>query len=91
MSKTLNADAFQHFPNELKALIQWCAAGKGEPGSPTYKAPINPHTGGLAKVDEPATWGTFEQAQAMGYGLVGFVFSENDPYSVIDLDTYKAQ
>lgn len=88
--------SFDNFPAELLALPQWCAAGAGSPfladgkQNPTYKAPINPHTGGWARVDDPKTWGTFEQARAAGYPFVGFMFSDHDPYAVIDLDTYKA-
>ena len=78
------------FPAELKALPQWCAAGAGDPAAKGYKAPINPHTSGWASVTDPKTWGTFEEAVATGYPLVGFVFSASDPYAVIDLDTYKA-
>ena len=84
------ATEYLHFPQELKDLPQWCAAGAGGAESKTYKAPIDPHTGRFASVADPTTWGTFEQARAMGLPLVGFMFSKSDPYAVIDLDTYKA-
>lgn len=71
-----------NIPGELRSLRQWCAAGsKGQEGRP-----IDPKTKQWASVDDPATWGTFEEAVATGYPLVGFVLSEKDPYVVIDLD-----
>lgn len=71
-----------NIPSELRALRQWCAAGaKGNEGRP-----INPKTKTWAAVDDPSTWGTFEEAVATGYPLVGFVLAESDPYAVIDLD-----
>lgn len=79
------------FPAELRALPQWMVAGSGEPGTPDYKRPINARTGGWGSATNPATWCTFEEAMASPYPLKGFVFSESDPFAVIDLDTYKAK
>jgi hypothetical protein len=57
------------------------------------KLPINPRTGGLANITEPATWGTFEQATAavkcFGLTGVGFVFTDKDSYCGIDLDNCR--
>lgn len=91
----------QYFPAELRALPQWCVAsllpdstGKDD------KRPYNPKTGNPASTTDPRTWGTFEEAIALRdywretsapRAQVGFVFNENDPYAVIDLDTYKAK
>jgi len=91
----------QFFPAELRALPQWCVAsllpdstGKDD------KRPYNPKTGNPASTTDPRTWGTFEEAIALRdywrqssapRAQVGFVFNENDPYAVIDLDTYKAK
>jgi hypothetical protein len=77
------------FPEELKALPQWMVAGASE--GPDYKRPINPKTNKWGSVTDPSTWGTYEEAMASNYPLKGFVFSKNDPYAVIDLDTYKAK
>lgn len=79
------------FPAELRALPQWMVAGAGDPSSREYKRPIDPKTGAWGSPTNPATWGTFEQAMASPYPLKGFVFSPDDPFSVIDLDTYKAK
>src|SRR5687768_16048090 len=67
-------------PAELKALRQWVLAGP-------EKEPINPHTGGRANVNDPATWGSYEEAyRAARGGRLGFVISANDPYCLIDID-----
>lgn len=54
------------------------------------KPPVNPHIGGGASHSDPSTWGTFEQARvfAMTRKLagVGFVLSEKDDFTGIDLD-----
>lgn len=78
------------FPAELRSRPQWMAAGSGDPSSKDYKRPISPKTGGWGSPTNPAHWGTFEEAMAMGYPLVGYCFDQSDPYCVIDLDTYKA-
>jgi primase-polymerase (primpol)-like protein len=61
-----------------------------KPQRKPHKLPINPHTGGLAETDRPATWGSYDEAvnAARRFGLtgVGFVFSDDDCLSGIDLD-----
>lgn len=58
-------------------------------GSAT-KVPVNPHTGQLAKVDDPATWSDFETARAAveKYHLAGIgrVVTDQDKFSGVDLD-----
>jgi len=67
-------------PEEMRAYRQWVCHD-------TAKRPINPHTGKLASVADPSTWGTYEEALAANCGVgVGFVFTENDPFFGIDLD-----
>lgn len=83
-------------PGEMLARQQWVGARLTErPGGKLEKQPINPHTGGLAKVNDPATWGAFEAALAWRNRqppqpgvrcAVGYVFTENDPHVGIDLD-----
>lgn len=68
-----------NIPQELRSLRQWVAAN-------AKKEPINPRTGKLASVTDPATWGSFEEAKAAGHPSVGFVLSSSDPYAIIDLD-----
>lgn len=79
------------FPAELRALPQWMVAGSGDPSSREYKRPINAKTGNWGSPTDPKTWCTFEEAMASPFPLKGFVFHDTDPYSVIDLDTYKAK
>lgn len=90
----MSADQYEQLPDEMKVLVQWCAAGAFEPGLPAHKAPINPHTGRHASVTDRTSWGTFEQAVTFArlnrLPFIGFVLTDDDPYSVIDLDTYKA-
>lgn len=54
------------------------------------KLPFCPTTGGLAAVDDPATWSDYATAVAAyecgGYDGIGFVFTANDPFAFIDLD-----
>lgn len=73
----------EHIPADLRAYSQWVCHDAA-------KRPINPHTGTKASVADPATWGTFEQACeafAAGRGAgIGFVFTDSDPFTGIDLD-----
>jgi len=67
-------------PEELKQYRQWCVAAEN-------KAPLNPYTGQYASVADPSTWGTYQEASQ--HGEVGFVFTGQDPYTVIDVDYGK--
>ena len=78
--------------DELSTHRQWvCWALETRPGAtkPT-KPPKSPHTGFGASHAKPADWGTYEQAEAMAkrrkFAGVGFVLSEDDDYTGIDLD-----
>jgi hypothetical protein len=66
----------------LKSLPQWvCHKGK---------IPMCPHNALRASVTNPATWGTYAQAIACckkrGHDGVGFVLTEHDDLTGIDLD-----
>lgn len=74
--------SWQQIPEELKAIPQWV-------GATDDKRPIDPKTGKYADVTLRETWGTFEQACCCGAPNIGFVFSPDDPYCFIDLDTNK--
>jgi primase-polymerase (primpol)-like protein len=79
-------------PAELKALPQWITwFTASRDGRPT-KLPIDPTRGKLARVNDPDTWASFEEAlhdyRTSGgrrAGL-GFVFSSDDPYVGVDID-----
>lgn len=74
MSSTWN-----NLPAELRQLSQWVTVGPN-------RVPLNPRTGHEAKVNDPSTWVSFEEAIRSGYSNIGFVLSKTDPYSIIDLD-----
>ena len=80
---------------ELKKLSQWVAYRLvwNEKKGKADKRPINPHDGTGAKANDPATWGTFDEAMsyaeragliASKSGGVGFEFGNG--YCGIDLD-----
>ena len=78
--------------DELRQHKQWVAwrllmrPGATKPTKP----PVNPHNGLGASHSDPKTWGTYEQAEACAkrknFAGVGFVLSEDDDYTGIDLD-----
>lgn len=91
---------FSNFPAELRARPQWCVATlQPLAGSKLDKRPLNARTGAAASPTDPKTWSTFEEAIATRdawragdapNAQIGFVFAVDDPFAVIDLDTYKA-
>ena len=48
------------------------------------KVPINPQTGGYASVNDSATWSCYDKIRNDSHK--GFVLTENDPFTCIDLD-----
>ena len=74
---------WQSIPQELRERAQWCVAG-------AEKAPrIATHGLPCAKSNDPSTWRTFDEASAFAahHDLhVGYVLSESDPFTCIDLD-----
>lgn len=77
-------------PAEYEGHPQFVAWGwRVRKGSWT-KPPINPATGANAESDDPSTWGTADEAFAardrLGLDGVGFVVTEVDDFSFIDLD-----
>lgn len=72
----------ENIPAELKQMPNWvCWQGEA-------KIPRNPHTGNNAKSNDPATWGTFEEAVAAcdKYGFDGLGFEFAPPMFGVDLD-----
>lgn len=78
-------------PQEMREYAQWIVWRYEEVsgGKPT-KVPYSVKTGRLASVTDPSTWATFDECRAGlhagWYSGVGFVFTESDPYTGIDLD-----
>jgi hypothetical protein len=58
-----------------------------------HKLPIDPRTGGLAASTRSATWSTANDALAAvgrwNLSGVGFVFTDSDPYSGVDIDNCR--
>ena len=78
-------EPFARVPVELKAYRQWVNWTQED----DKKVPVNPHTLGHAGVHWRNTWASFDIARTVahrsGLGL-GFVLTEDDPYTVVDLD-----
>lgn len=80
-----------NLPMELRQYKQFvCWKYEDFDGTKPTKVPYNPVSGWPAKVNEPMTWHDFDtcvNAVAAGkYDGVGFVLTENDPFTFIDLD-----
>jgi len=80
-------------PEELKALNQWVAWKLELRDEKLTKIPINPNTGHNAASDKTETWASFDKAvqhyeksKKAGCAGIGFMFSNNDPYTGVDLD-----
>lgn len=76
---------YERIPDELQQLSQW-VNWRDDDGR---KIPVNPQTLRNAGVNWPNTWSRFGQAQGVAVehelGL-GFVITEDDPYTCVDLD-----
>lgn len=76
-------------PDEWPQWVCW-RYGPPRKNGKRPKIPYNPHTGTAADVSNPETWGAHHEAADTflkgGYDGIGFVFSESDPFTGIDLD-----
>jgi len=52
------------------------------------KRPINYRTGQVASAQDPANWLSYDEAVATGHPI-GFVFTENDPFWFVDIDSCR--
>ena len=91
MNDTTNIEVkLKEIPEELTRLNQWVAWREFKTNNKTKKIPINPNSGQPAKVNEPSTWGCYEDAvkccQNGDFNGIGFVFTKTDPFVGIDLD-----
>ncbi|NLL36543.1 MAG: hypothetical protein GX256_03350 [Fretibacterium sp.] len=82
--------AAENIPDELKALPQWVVWHAVKRGGKMTKQPYQV-SGHSAKVNDPATWTTFDRAfeayEAGGAEGVGFVFAQGGGIVGVDLDT----
>jgi phage/plasmid primase, P4 family, C-terminal domain len=83
-----------NIPHELKKLDRWVNWRFEVRNGKLTKVPINPVTGGRAMSNNPATWGTFEDAVLHAYDIdsignenrgIGFMFS-GDGFLGVDVD-----
>ena len=80
-------------PRELQDYKQWvCWKRIGQQGR--IKLPISPATGKAASCMAPATWGSYRPARRAVSRLhldgIGFVFTDSDPYTGVDLDDFRS-
>lgn len=95
--RMISPEHLSNIPDPLKQLPQWVvwrresitdeATGETE----TIKMPRRTHGGGKAKTNDPDTWSTYEQTadtyiSTKRYAGIGFIITENDPFTGIDLD-----
>lgn len=86
---------YQSIPNEMKMFPQWIVWRYEDTESPKpTKVPYSPRTASHALVDDPSTWATFDEAvhcirTSTYYAGIGFVLTDNDPFTFIDLDDPK--
>lgn len=82
-----------NIPAELKERPQWVCWSYRERDGKRTKLPIDPKTGALASSTDPSTWSTFGEATlSLEWGHhdgIGFVFTANDPFFMIDLDSAR--
>jgi len=87
----------ENIPYELRNYRQFCMwkYEKSDGEKPT-KVPYCAQTGKHASVNNPQTWCSFDQAAhtletlPQSYSGIGFVLTENDPFTFIDLDAPKS-
>ena len=82
---------FAAVPDELKQLRQWvCWRLETQGRQKATKPPYCARTGESAKVNDPGTWSTFEEAvqaaQSQKFGGIGFMFTAEDLFCGVDLD-----
>jgi putative DNA primase/helicase len=77
-------------PVELQSLPQWMAWAYELRDGKWTKPPRNPLTGEHGSHSDGTTWSTFPIAHGTytrcGYDGVGFVLTDGDPYTALDLD-----
>ncbi|WP_119068751.1 DUF3987 domain-containing protein [Rubrobacter indicoceani] len=74
----------------MKDFAQWiCWRYEDRSGGKKTKVPYSPTTGRRARTDDPSTWTTLSEVRraAPDYDGVGFVFTEQDPFLGVDLDS----
>lgn len=78
---------YQNIPFEMRQYRQWVLWKFEEVNGKNTKVPYST-SGLLASVNNPQSWTSFDNvlANVHNYNGIGFVLTQNDPYSFIDLD-----
>lgn len=78
-------------PAELRERPQWVIWRRAERDGKTTKVPYRCDGSGMASSTDPSTWSTYESAIASTGARIadgiGYVFSADDLYVGVDLDT----
>lgn len=80
---------YDNIPHEMRQYAQWCCwKYEDRGGQKPTKVPYNPVTNHMASVTDANTWCSYEYAvaNASRFDGIGFILSDNDPYTFIDLD-----
>ena len=88
-----NRQRWAQIPIELRRRPQWCYTYPGDPEPLRRKAPRKKGNA-LASDTSPSDWMSFEQACAYAEqvgGDIGYVLTEDDEFSCIDLDVKDAK
>ena len=89
----------ENIPAELREYRQfvcWKFIPRNGSEKPA-KVPHSPITGQPANVNDPTTWGSFDDAVKVvssnsdEYAGIGFVLTDNDPFAFIDLDLAQGE
>lgn len=83
--------SFNRIPADLRAYPQFVVWRYVDRGGPKpSKLPFSPRNGQVASVTDATTWATFSESIAAfdngGFDGIGFVFTDADPFTGIDLD-----
>lgn len=73
-------------PKVMRDIDRWVGWTEARRGAKSAKLPVCPSTGRVADVSDPGTWGSYREALGCAGGRVGFVLTEDDDVSCIDLD-----
>jgi hypothetical protein len=89
MKGILPKEQLDRLPKEMRDRRQWvCAATSADKSKD--KIPYNPNNMAFkADPTKPATWGTYTEALAArskDKPHIGYVLSQNDPFTIVDLD-----
>src|SRR5262245_37746117 len=84
LAENLPLDELRLYSQFVAWELEWREGKNGKPGKWT-KVPKNPRSGGNASSRDPQTWGVLDDVLGR-FERIGFVLTENDPFTFIDVD-----